>query len=80
MALIERRGFSEDDFYKFHPSGRLGAQLLKVADIMTTVEAMAPDTPPRELVFVLRHDLGATAGAPPQPATDGLFAIRKGQP
>lgn len=36
MALIERRGFSQDDFYKFHPSGRLGAQLLKVADMMTT--------------------------------------------
>ncbi len=36
MALIERRGFSQDDFYKFHPSGRLGAQLLKVADIMTS--------------------------------------------
>ena len=42
---------------------------------------IAPDTPPRELVFVLRHDLGAPAEAPPQPAaTDGLFAIRKGQP
>ena len=36
MAVMERRGFSQDDFYKYHPSGRLGAQLLKVADIMTT--------------------------------------------
>ncbi len=34
MALIELRGFSADDFYKFHPNGRLGAQLLKVDDLM----------------------------------------------
>jgi arabinose-5-phosphate isomerase len=36
MALIELRGFSADDFYKFHPNGRLGAQLLKVDDLMAT--------------------------------------------
>ena len=36
MALIELRGFSADDFYKFHPNGRLGAQLLKVGDLMAT--------------------------------------------
>lgn len=34
-AVMARRGFSQDDFYKFHPSGRLGAQLLKVSDVMT---------------------------------------------
>jgi len=33
-AVMARRGFSQDDFYKFHPSGRLGAKLLKVAEIM----------------------------------------------
>lgn len=36
LALVELRGFSADDFYKFHPNGRLGAQLLKVADLMAT--------------------------------------------
>lgn len=34
MAVMERRGFSQEDFHRFHPSGRLGAQLLKVADLM----------------------------------------------
>lgn len=34
-AVMARRGFTSDDFYKFHPSGRLGAQLLKVSDVMT---------------------------------------------
>ncbi|MEG8050218.1 KpsF/GutQ family sugar-phosphate isomerase [Sphingomonas aurantiaca] len=36
MALVDLRGFSADDFYKFHPNGRLGAQLLKVQDLMST--------------------------------------------
>lgn len=35
-AVMARRGFSQEDFYKFHPSGRLGAQLLKVSDVMTS--------------------------------------------
>ena len=28
------RGFSADDFHKFHPNGRLGAQLIKVRELM----------------------------------------------
>jgi arabinose-5-phosphate isomerase len=46
LALVELRGFSADDFYKFHPNGRLGAQLLKVADLMATgadVPHVSPD-------------------------------------
>lgn len=34
IALMHRRGFSAEDFYKFHPNGRLGARLLKVRDVM----------------------------------------------
>ncbi|TCK28508.1 arabinose-5-phosphate isomerase [Ancylobacter aquaticus] len=34
VALLERRGFSASDFRVFHPGGKLGARLLKVADIM----------------------------------------------
>lgn len=36
IALMEMRGFSADDFHKFHPNGRLGAQLLKISDLMAT--------------------------------------------
>jgi arabinose-5-phosphate isomerase len=46
MALIELRGFSADDFYKFHPNGRLGAQLVKVDALMATgaeVPNVSPD-------------------------------------
>jgi arabinose-5-phosphate isomerase len=34
VALLERRGFSAEDFQALHPGGRLGQQLLRVADIM----------------------------------------------
>lgn len=34
VALLERRGFSADDFRVLHPGGRLGRRLLRVADIM----------------------------------------------
>lgn len=36
MALLERRGFSADDFQELHPGGLLGRRLIKVADIMHT--------------------------------------------
>lgn len=34
IALLERRGFSPNDFQVFHPGGSLGQQLQRVADLM----------------------------------------------
>lgn len=34
VALMEHRKFTPQDFRKFHPGGKLGAQLSKVADLM----------------------------------------------
>ncbi len=34
LALLEARGFSARDFHAFHPGGKLGAQLMTVADLM----------------------------------------------
>jgi arabinose-5-phosphate isomerase len=34
VALLERKGFSADDFHLFHPRGRLGQRFLRVADLM----------------------------------------------
>jgi arabinose-5-phosphate isomerase len=34
VALLERRGFSAEDFRNLHPGGRLGSKLLRVADLM----------------------------------------------
>lgn len=36
VALLERRGFTKNDFHQFHPKGRLGARLLTVRAIMST--------------------------------------------
>ena len=34
-ALIKAKGFKEEDFYLYHPKGRLGQILLRVSDLMT---------------------------------------------
>lgn len=42
MVLLEARGFSKEDFARFHPGGKLGRTLLlKVRDIMRGAEQMA---------------------------------------
>lgn len=40
VALLERKGFSRDDFHILHPGGRLGLRLLKVSDIMHSGDEM----------------------------------------
>jgi arabinose-5-phosphate isomerase len=47
MVLLEERGFTRDDFAKYHPAGNLGrVLLLRVKDIMRTGDRLptAPDT------------------------------------
>jgi arabinose-5-phosphate isomerase len=34
IALLEQRGFSRDDFGVYHPGGKLGAQFIRVMDLM----------------------------------------------
>jgi arabinose-5-phosphate isomerase len=34
VAMLERKGFSPEDFHALHPGGKLGRLLLKVSDIM----------------------------------------------
>jgi arabinose-5-phosphate isomerase len=34
VALLERRGFSSEDFNVFHPGGKLGSAFIKVKDLM----------------------------------------------
>jgi arabinose-5-phosphate isomerase len=40
MSLVERRGFTLDDFARFHPGGRLGRKVLTVAHLMHQGEAL----------------------------------------
>ncbi|HEY3799352.1 MAG TPA: KpsF/GutQ family sugar-phosphate isomerase [Caulobacteraceae bacterium] len=43
MALLEARGFTARDFQTFHPGGKLGAQLLTVAELMGEPATVAAD-------------------------------------
>ena len=38
ISLLERRGFTADEFFNFHPGGSLGANLAHVRDVMHTGE------------------------------------------
>lgn len=56
VALLERRGFTAQDFRVFHPGGKLGAMLRTVADLMHG-EAELPlapaDTPMAKALLVM---------------------------
>ena len=56
IALLERKGFSSADFRLFHPGGKLGRRLLRVADIMHAEDAVplvGPDAPMSEAILVM---------------------------
>jgi arabinose-5-phosphate isomerase len=56
VALLERKGFSAEDFKIFHPGGRLGRRLLRVADVMhegSAVPLVPRGTPMSEAVLVM---------------------------
>lgn len=56
VALLERRGFSTDDFRMLHPGGQLGRRFIKVADIMHDGDAIplvAPDTLMSDALIVM---------------------------
>jgi arabinose-5-phosphate isomerase len=47
VALMEARGFSPEAFHVFHPGGKLGAQFLRVSDVMhvgAALPVVGPDT------------------------------------
>ncbi|MGC4252379.1 MAG: KpsF/GutQ family sugar-phosphate isomerase [Sphingobium sp.] len=59
VSLMEMRGFSADDFHKFHPNGSLGAQLVKVCELM----ASGDDVPKvREDATLLEATIEMTRG------------------
>ncbi len=45
VALLDRKGFSHDDFHALHPGGKLGRRLLKVRDIMHAGNELPLTTP-----------------------------------
>lgn len=39
VTLMKLRGFTSDDFHRFHPGGKLGAALKKISDVMRPIES-----------------------------------------
>jgi len=78
MALIERRGFTVDDFAVLHPGGRLGKKLLRVEDLMSTGEQIprvAPQTAMKDVLFEMtRKRLGLTTVADPDGRLLGMIS------
>jgi arabinose-5-phosphate isomerase len=64
MSLLEKRGFTVDDFAVLHPGGRLGKKLLRVEDVMHTGDAIPrvrPQTQMKDVLFEMtRKRLGLT--------------------
>ncbi len=78
VALLDARGFREEDFARSHPGGALGRKLLThVRDLMRTgdaVPSVLPETPFIEMMREMtRKGLGATAVASAQREVLGIF-------
>lgn len=54
VAVMKRKGFDPEHFHMFHPGGKLGAQFLRVADLMYSGDALPlvnEDTPMSEVLM-----------------------------
>ncbi|KAB2968887.1 MAG: KpsF/GutQ family sugar-phosphate isomerase [Thermoanaerobaculia bacterium] len=65
MALLEARGFTPEDFARFHPGGRLGKRLLRVDQLMHSgeeVPRVLATAPMRDAIYEMsRKRFGITA-------------------
>ncbi|MDU8930050.1 KpsF/GutQ family sugar-phosphate isomerase [Alisedimentitalea sp. MJ-SS2] len=53
VAVMEARGFGPEDFQTFHPGGKLGAQLMRVEELMHGAEALPLCAPGDAMTDVL---------------------------
>ena len=74
LAVLERRGFSREEFAFFHPGGSLGRKLMKVSELMRT----GPECPVLPVGATVRDVIGAIttarAGAAAIVEKDGRLA------
>jgi arabinose-5-phosphate isomerase len=78
VALLDARGFREEDFARSHPGGALGRKLLThVHDVMRSGDAVPrvlPDTPFTDMMREMtRKGLGATAVTSAEGKVLGIF-------
>jgi arabinose-5-phosphate isomerase len=77
IALLERRGFKEEDFAALHPGGRLGTKLRRVAALMHTGEQaprVAPTAKMPDVIYEMsRKGLGLAAVTEPDGKLLGII-------
>jgi arabinose-5-phosphate isomerase len=78
MALLEARGFTPEDFARFHPGGRLGKRLLRVEQVMHAgdeVPRVEIATPMRDAIYEMsRKRFGITAVVEPGDRLVGVIS------
>jgi arabinose-5-phosphate isomerase len=65
VALIERKGFTRDDFSRFHPGGKLGQAFTRVEELMHgagELPLVAEATPMREALITMTAKRFGSAG------------------
>lgn len=65
VCLMERKGFSQVDYKKRHPGGKLGAILQKVSDLMHTgdeIPLVAEDAPMQEVLLTMTSKMLGCVG------------------
>jgi arabinose-5-phosphate isomerase len=65
VALLERRGFSREDFSVFHPGGKLGKAFIRVSDLMhkgSQLPLVSEQTPMQEVLLVMTAKTFGCAG------------------
>jgi len=58
MALLEKRGFNEEDYAALHPGGGLGVKLRRVENVMHTGEEIPrvrPETPLPDVIYEISN-------------------------
>ncbi len=78
VALLDARGFREEDFARSHPGGALGRRLLThVSDVMRTGDAIPAVTPdvalPQALIEITRKGMAMTAIVDAESRVLGIF-------
>jgi arabinose-5-phosphate isomerase len=65
VALLDRRGFTVDDYKAFHPGGKLGRRLLKVSDLMhvgSELPLVSPGTSVKDTILEMTRKTFGIAG------------------
>lgn len=77
VALMENRAFTPEHFREFHPGGKLGARLSRVADLMHTgddLPLVTFDTPMTEVLIVIaQKGFGVTGVTDTDGALKGII-------